>query len=479
MPPTHSTGKTRRLLGALALGLTVVLGATGAYAAGSATAGLSAEALAESVVPETEIAAEAESARSRPSVEVAALRIPTCSISPTLENPELGQFSGVVLDPLTNEVLVDRGLGELLAPASVQKIVTGASALTTLGPDTTFSTSTWSTEDPEALVLKAGGDLTLSATPEGSESVYVGAAKLEDLAEATVAAWQATLPEGERVVIRELVVDATLWDAEDNWRESWASSARTNGFISRITPLQIDGDRFAPGSAVGQRSGDPMGRAASAFVTALRQAGNTARYVSVTYATTPEGATELASVSSPPVSELVSYMLKESDNTLAEMLGRQVSLALGLGGSGDSVNDAVLSSLAPYGLPSDGVLFDDASGLSAANALTPDFVASLLAEVYRSEGDLALVAEGLPVAGVDGSLDDRFTGDNAIVHSRVFAKTGSIQGTRSLAGFVTGADDYTLVFAFFASGEVSDEARGALESAVTAVYSCGANLADF
>jgi D-alanyl-D-alanine carboxypeptidase/D-alanyl-D-alanine-endopeptidase (penicillin-binding protein 4) len=194
---------------------------------------------------------------------------------------------------------------------------------------------------------------------------------------------------------------------------------------------------------------------------------------------TPEDARPVASVSSRPVSELVTYMMKESDNTLAEMLGRHISLAQGFNGSGDSVGEALLSSLAHLGIPDDGIFLDDASGLSQDNQVTPEFITGVLSEVYRSDGDIGLLAEALPIGGVDGSLDDRFQGANAIAQGKVFAKTGSIQGTRSLAGWVTAEDGSDLVFAFFAHGEVSDEARGALEIVVVGAYSCGANLADF
>ena len=100
-------------------------------------------------------------------------------------------------------------------------------------------------------------------------------------------------------------------------------------------------------------------------------------------------------------------------------------------------------------------------------------------EVFRSEGSIGLLVEALPIAGVDGSLDDRFGGENAVATSRVQAKTGSISGTRSLAGFIQGVDDSDFVFAFFATGTVDDDARTALETVVAGVYSCGANLADF
>jgi D-alanyl-D-alanine carboxypeptidase/D-alanyl-D-alanine-endopeptidase (penicillin-binding protein 4) len=135
--------------------------------------------------------------------------------------------------------------------------------------------------------------------------------------------------------------------------------------------------------------------------------------------------------------------------------------------------------LSVLGLDQDALSLDDASGLSAENRITPDYVVSLLAQIYRNEEVLSFMKEGFPVAGVDGSLDDRFDGSNEALHGQVFAKTGSIQGVRSLAGWVTAEDGSDLVFAFFASGDVSDAARGALETVVAGVYGCGSNLADF
>ncbi len=85
----------------------------------------------------------ASSSRTVPEVASAALAIPTCSISSLLDSDSLGNFSGVVLDPVTNEILFDRGADTLLPPASVNKIVTGVAALSALGPDTTSQPARW------------------------------------------------------------------------------------------------------------------------------------------------------------------------------------------------------------------------------------------------------------------------------------------------------------------------------------------------
>jgi D-alanyl-D-alanine carboxypeptidase/D-alanyl-D-alanine-endopeptidase (penicillin-binding protein 4) len=131
------------------------------------------------------------------------------------------------------------------------------------------------------------------------------------------------------------------------------------------------------------------------------------------------------------------------------------------------------------GLPIDGITTRDGSGLSALNQVTPNYVGMLLAEVLRSQGSLAFLRESLAIAGVDGSLANRFGGENNVVHERVLAKTGSITGTRSLAGYIEAEDTTDLAFAFFAHGEVGDETRTAIETLVTGVYYCGSNLADF
>jgi D-alanyl-D-alanine carboxypeptidase/D-alanyl-D-alanine-endopeptidase (penicillin-binding protein 4) len=76
-------------------------------------------------------------------------------------------------------------------------------------------------------------------------------------------------------------------------------------------------------------------------------------------------------------------------------------------------------------------------------------------------------------------LKDRFTASTSPAAGRVFAKTGSIQGVRSLAGFISSAEGADLAFAFFSLGEVGDPTRDALDNLVTGVYSCGGNLANF
>lgn len=417
--------------------------------------------------------------RAVPEVGPVGLRLRTCSVSELASDPGLGSFSGVVLDPLTNDVMFSRNRDDAIAPASVMKLVTGAAALSALGPERRFTTTVVTSENAETVVLVGGGDSTLTQLPVGESGVYEGAATLQELAERTLATLAATLPDGEDVVIREVIVDSSLWPTEDQWDSSWSRDASRNGFISRVSALQVDGDRQNPRVELSSRTDRPAERAGEAFVAALRSAGNAGRFVRVSVGVATPEATVLASVESQPVSELVRYMVKESDNTVAEMLARHVSLEAGMGGSALSLAEALPAAVAGLGLPVEEITVRDGSGLSALNQVTPHYVGLLLTEVLRSQGALEYVRNSLPIAGVDGSLDNRFAGVNAAVHGRVHAKTGSISGVRSLAGVVFPEDGTELAFAFFALGEVGDPTREVLENLVVGVHACGDNLGDF
>ena len=121
----------------------------------------------------------------------------------------------------------------------------------------------------------------------------------------------------------------------------------------------------------------------------------------------------------------------------------------------------------------------DGSGLSEFNAVSPLYVSQLMIAVAGGAQHLAVVREGLPVAGQSGSLASRFTGDNAVARGSVYAKTGWIDTSYSLGGFVNAADGTQLTFAFYAIGDgIQDTAKAALDNLTTGIYRCGDNLSN-
>jgi D-alanyl-D-alanine carboxypeptidase/D-alanyl-D-alanine-endopeptidase (penicillin-binding protein 4) len=227
------------------------------------------------------------------------------------------------------------------------------------------------------------------------------------------------------------------------------------------------------------RSTDPAGRAASAFVDALEQAGNGPGDVDIDFQSAPINARELASVKSAPVSSLVSQMLLNSDNTLAEFLIRASSVEAGFDGSADSIQQLMLGSLNTFGVDMTGGTIVDGSGESAKNLLPPRAVVELVTQIFDGDKKLSVIGKALPVAGESGTLATRFTGSAAVARGHVQAKTGWINGVYALAGRIDTKGNGRTYFVVVARGKVDSSAQAAIDDVVAGMYSCGSNLASF
>ena len=351
--------------------------------------------------------------------------------------------------------------------------LTAVAAVTTLGADYRLTTSVVDGNSAGSIVLVGGGDPTLSRLPEGEQSVYPGAAKLDDLAASTLLAYRAAHPD---TPITQIVLDASLWDTGDRWNSTWNRSLQTGGGVSEVTALQVDGDRDDPTVQDSPRSSDPISRVGTAFAGAL---GLDPASVSFREGAAENGAPQLAEVSSATVSTLVQQMLTNNDATLAESLARIVSVQTDFGGSAASLQQAIPQALKPLGLDTSMLTIKDGSGLSSANSVPADFLSRLMATISVGS-DLAPVLEGLATAGETGSLADRFTDSNAAAAGQVNAASGSIDGTRSLAGVINAADGTALAFAFVANGGgVSSATDTAIDTLAAATFLCGKNLTNF
>jgi D-alanyl-D-alanine carboxypeptidase/D-alanyl-D-alanine-endopeptidase (penicillin-binding protein 4) len=455
-----------RRKGASALGATslaivfLVLGAGAVFA--GAEIGDSSPKAAPTAAP------TALPARAVPAELPAAMRLRTCSVRTLAADPRLMSLKGFVMNANTGEVLFDYKGKEPARTASVMKEVTAAAALASLGPDYRVTTTVVDGSRPGSIVLVGGGDITLSRI--SGSSVYPGAAKISVLASAARSKYEALHP---GVPITEVVLDATLWNPQDRWDSSWDRKEMRLGYQSEITALQVDGDRDNPGAINSVRSRDAIGRAGRAFVDALGVSG-----VTVTRGSAISGAV-LATVQSQPVSVLIGQMLPNSDNALAEMLGRLISLKEGLDGSAASLSGAYASALAPYDVPTTGFVVRDGSGLSHLNKIPPSYVASLMVAVLAGERNLSVVAKALPVAGRSGTLAYRFTGASAVARGAVTAKTGWIDTAYTLAGIVRAKDGSDLTFAFYAIGTgINPNAKDAIDALVAGVFNCGDNLSN-
>jgi D-alanyl-D-alanine carboxypeptidase/D-alanyl-D-alanine-endopeptidase (penicillin-binding protein 4) len=349
------------------------------------------------------------------------------------------------------------------------KVLTAAAALNVLGPDFRASTRVVAGSEPGTIVLVGGGDLTLTRLPTGQEPVYTGAAHLDDLATKAKAAYEAANP---GTPITRIVLDSSYFSGK-TWGDTWPPTERGTGWLSHITALQVDADRANPQVFLSPRGDDPIARAGTAFASYF---GN----VPTEVGTAPPGAAELASVSSQPLSVLIPQALIPSDNSLAEMIGRHIAIKLGLGNSIDAIAAAIPQGLQAYGIDTSGLRTADASGMSRNNAVPPSYFTQLFLKINAGEGHLAVIRDGLPVAGQSGTLNysNRFFGANAVARGHIRAKSGSISSAYTLTGIIDAADGSTLIFAIYATGKVGSGARTAIDTLATGFYKCGANLSN-
>lgn len=378
------------------------------------------------------------------------------------------RLQALVVNAKTDEVLFDRSADIPSSTASTMKLLTAAAALNTLGPNYRAETRVYQdATDPGTIILVGGGDPTLSRVGAGKQSVYRDAPKLSTLA-IQVTQKMAGTP------ITNIVVDGSLFTGP-SWDASWERSEQTQGYMSEVTALQIDGDRSNPSSETSPRSKSPVLNAGKYFKTAL---GAAAKGATVSVGTAPDDAVQLAKTVSQPISKWIQHMLQVSDNTEAEALARLVSLDQGFDGSFSSLNAAYKKALASTQIDLTSVVIKDGSGLSDFNAVSPQTMIALMKLVYGAQGNFALIKQALPVSAESGSLASRFKGDNLDAAGKVHAKTGWIKKGYTLVGYTDAKDTTPLLFAVYALGTVTDESKQKIDNLVTAFYRCGDQLSN-
>ncbi len=408
----------------------------------------------------------------------------SAQVDPLLKADGGGTFTGIVQDAFTGQVLFDRGGSEGRVPASNLKLLTAMAALRTLGPDHRFSTAVTAGPAAGQVVLSGGGDVLLGPGESDAEQV-LGHAGLATLATRTIQGLQARGTTGE---VKVLVDDSLFTGPALN--PAWQEGDVAAGEVAPLYPLALNSARFDPAVTTGPRPQDSAVTAAEEFAARLREAGAAAGLTVAAGVERSPGAAKggvdggsgadpavLAEVESATVAQQVDLMLQESDNYLAEALGRLAALGAGLPGSNDGATAAVRAQVTEAGIPADSMKLVDVCGLAMGNQVS----ARQFAEVVRAitagtDGRLREALDGFPVAGLTGTLDTRYgEGTTAGGAGLVRAKTGTLNTVLALSGYVVDADGRLLVFSFIGNGLTPGAAgnKVALDRAATALAACG------
>lgn len=178
--------------------------------------------------------------------------------------------------------------------------------------------------------------------------------------------------------------------------------------------------------------------------------------------------TMLAELPAPPLAENMVRINKESQNLHSELMLRRVARQVGSGSIADG-RAAVRQLMTQAGVAETSYDFSDGSGMSSYNRMSPRAAVGLLSWIARQPWSLAW-RDTLPIAGRDGTLQNRFKG--TILEGKLFAKTGSLNASRALSGYLTTKSGKTLIFSVLANDMpdgTDSQATAAVDRALVAI----------
>lgn len=347
----------------------------------------------------------------------------------------------LVVDPANGTTLYRYNDAASLRGASTTKLATAVTTLRVLGTSTRFPTVVVGGRTVREIVLVAGGDPLLSS----SQLIRLArstAAVLATRVPAVPATAPAT-PTPFRVSVR---VDDSLFPAA-TLAPGWPSSYQPS-VVSPVRALKRDLRHSSDTSkdAAAYFAGQ-VGVALKALLAARTDLNPYAAYDGRLAA--PVGAAEIARFDGNTSGAALAWMLKVSDNDVAEMLFRNNAIARGFAPTWAGARANEMKELAALGVDARGWAVYDGSGVSRYDRLTPRGLVSLLRlAISPDHPELAPLKGWLPVGGVTGTLSGRYkTRPTSCARGKVFAKTGTLRDAIGLAGYATGSDGKPRIFA--------------------------------
>lgn len=188
----------------------------------------------------------------------------------------------------------------------------------------------------------------------------------------------------------------------------------------------------------------------SRFLTQLREAGIYYGSFGTSERTCPAGAFSIVT-RTHSLDQILMRMMKESDNLYAESMYYQIAASAGTRPA--TARDARYIEqllIKKIGLDPTRYQLADGSGLSLYNYISAELLTRLLRYAYHNENIMLHLLPALPIAGTDGTLKKRMR--NSTAYGQVHAKTGTLTGIISLAGFCRAANGHQLCFAIINQG---------------------------
>jgi D-alanyl-D-alanine carboxypeptidase len=312
----------------------------------------------------------------------------TSAFSQLTSTPTLADPSVIVLDEITGEVVYEANSASPRKPASVIKLVSAAAAYTYLSPSDSYTTSLWSGVDKKSVVVRGSLDPWMSY--DHKVAVKMGRTSLERIEFNALSA------------IKELNSGSTK-NTTIYYSDLYAQDVAHFAKFLKDHHLSIALKRITAKAALEQSD------------------------------------LQILTSTSPTLEKILDWTLTWSDNLLAERIARLASQAAGNTLDDKGVAITFNQMLTDMGISTSNLVVKDASGLSKENRVTAKQISQLLMVIYHDPRFLPLI-NGLPVGGVSGTLQHRFIETAPAAVGLVRAKTGTLNGTTNLAGYVESGD---------------------------------------
>ncbi|WP_267406074.1 MULTISPECIES: D-alanyl-D-alanine carboxypeptidase/D-alanyl-D-alanine-endopeptidase [unclassified Chryseobacterium] len=402
--------------------------------------------------------------------ELVDINVNTMMADPVLKNATWGF---VVYDPKTKKVISSYNETSPLVPASTTKLLTTETAMNLLGENYRWMTQLeYSGTVDENGVLNGNLYIVGSGDPSLGTN-KAGAAPYRDIVSDFVSGISR---EGIKKVNGDIIIQTALfkgnisklpenvvWLENNNYylpagttREINPANekliVKKNGFstdkkffyVSPYNNQMVYADKYEGDGILTTKLPDAPAYLANSFRTTLVKSGVavTGKVTPKMTDATPETRKLLSAYKSPTLGDIIYYTNQHSDNGLAEALLKTV----GFQSLGDQTTESgrkvVTSHLKDEGFDMLGLNYIDGSGLSRANNVTPisqvKFLTSLMDEKYYQT-----YLTSLPIGGQSGTLKRMFLGTG---NGQVFAKTGTLNKVKTLAGYLKTNSGRTLVF---------------------------------
>jgi len=299
----------------------------------------------------------------------------------------------MVVDKSSGEVVYQDNAGSPRKPASVLKLITAAAAYTYLSPSDSYTTSLWQGQDSKTVVIQGSLDPWISYDHKVATKM------------------------------KRTSLSAIEWSAIQYLQQNNISLKGTRILYSNLFPQDIEViKKYLKFRKV------EISLKQSTPSTALSQS-----------------TTIISTSTSPQLSRIIDWTLTWSDNLLADRIARAAAGKAGFTRDFSGAEGAFKKLLTDFNIDSTSLVVKDGSGLSKANRVTAIQISQLLMVLSRDPKFDSLL-KGLPIGGVTGTMGERFIETAPWAVGLVRAKTGTLNGTTNLAGFIdSGEHEYIFV----------------------------------